>query len=161
MTMPSISTETMFMLHEGGTKFYEITLLNAADLGKFLVIRRWGKIGARSTGGEIQIATHATPRAALLDAEKLKNDKTKRGYYIKDATHGFGARFSATGTDDILNAIKRHYVTHWPMVVQHLGMDGDKITGKSADFMVVDEMADIVVEEPAPEPERGENWGSW
>lgn len=161
MTMPSISTETMFMLHEGGTKFYEIVLLNAADLKKFLVIKRWGKTEARKGGGETQVIEYPTPRAALVAAEKLREDKAKRGYQITGAMHGFGARSAFTGTDDIRSAVKGHYTKHWPMVLGHLGLD--VIQGHEATMMIVDELdsSDVVFEQPPPEPDRGDSWGSW
>ena len=156
MTMPSLSTETMFMPHESGTKFYEITLLNAADMGRFLVVKRWGKMDARRGGGEVQVLTYPTPRAALVAAEKLKNDKLKRGYSLGTATHGYGANTSLTGTEAIVSTTKAHYIKHWPMVIQALGLEESGVTN-----VWVDETADVVVEEPAPEPKRGEHWGSW
>jgi predicted DNA-binding WGR domain protein len=160
-TMPSVSTETMFMLHSGGTKFYEITLINAADLKTFLVVKRWGKIEAIKGGGEVQVLDYSTPRTALQAAEKLKNDKEKRGYQIKDATHGLGGSFAASGTADILSAIKGHYTKHWPMVLGHLGLDMTQ--GNEATMMIVEDDLDpsVVFEQPPPEPDRGDSWGSW
>jgi predicted DNA-binding WGR domain protein len=154
-TMPSVSTETMFMLHSGGTKFYEITLINAADLKTFLVVKRWGKIEAIKGGGEVQVLDYSTPRTALQAAEKLKNDKEKRGYQLKDPTHGLGGNFAASGTADILSAIKGHYTKHWPMVIQHLGLIDDSSPAND------DDDEGIVSEQPLPEPDRGDTWGSW
>lgn len=156
----SITTECTYMEHESGTKFYEVVLINAADLKKFLVIKRWGKLSAPSGGGETQVHEYPTHRAALAGKEKFVGEKAKRGYAADTSAHGLHSRPTLSSTADIQSAIKGHYTKHWPMVLQHLGLD--VIQGREITGVWMDEADDsIVSEEPEPEPERGDSWGSW
>lgn len=155
----SITTETTYMEHESGTKFYEVVLVNAADLKKFLVVKRWGKISAKDGEGETQVIPYNTPRTALLAADKVKGEKIKRGYSVMSSAHGLHGGPQLRSTDDIKSAMKNHYAKHWPMVLGALGID--TIQGLSMTGAWMDEADSIVSEEPPPEPERGDSWGSW
>lgn len=164
----SIAHETNFLKHESGTKFYEVILLHAPDIGIHLVIKRWGKTGsAVSGGGEIQLNSFTNARKAQAAASTIINQKEGRGYAKRSVAiglHGYGGSMDSDNAEELLES---HYGTANAARIFSefrgaLSASGaTKITGRKADFMVFDEFNDIVSEAPAPEPERGDSWGSW
>jgi predicted DNA-binding WGR domain protein len=161
----SIAHETIFLKHESGTKFYEVVLLHAPDIGVHLVIKRWGKTGsAVSGGGEIQLNSFTNARKAQAAASTIINQKEGRGYAKRSVAiglHGYGGNMDGDNAEELLES---HYGTaNAGRILSEFGgeLGATKITGKKADFMIIDELGDIVSEEPAPEPERGDSWGSW
>jgi predicted DNA-binding WGR domain protein len=160
----SVVHETTLLMHEGGTKFYEVVQLHAPDIKQHLLIKRWGKTSALSKGGEIQIQMFGAARKAGQAADTVIRQKEGRGYAKRTyavGLHGYGG----TITNENIK----------PLLLDHYGRDNtaailrefmtplgeEKISGLEATSIWVDEADSIVSEEPAPEPERGDSWGSW
>lgn len=153
-TISSITTDCTYMEHEGGTKFYEVVVLHAADFGKHLVIKRWGKIDTKTGGGEILITPATSARTAMQAASKIINGKKARGYSPAITMHGLHSLGTAIdGTEAIKDAIKAHYANGWQQILRNM------------DFPeYAQDVAAVKASPPAkPEPEidRGDNWGSW
>lgn len=155
----SVVHEGTLLMHEGGTKFYETMVFHAADHGQHLLVKRWGKTSAMSGGGEIQILSHPNARKAQAAADNVIRQKEGRGYAKRGVAiglHGYGGTIDSSNLAQLL---KTHYGTDNAQAILREFMDelrGTQITG-----VWVDEADSIVSEEPAPEPERGETWGSW
>ena len=156
--MTKITTEPRYLEHEGGTKFYEVIEFWNTDAKKFVMVKRWGKMG---TVGETMIEEFNVMRACNAAAEKILKSKMGRGYSKQSSTHGFHSRSSSLTPTELARLLGAHYSsTHFTQkVIAHLNLD--KIQGMEADMMIVDELSDIVSEEPGPEPDRGESWASW
>jgi predicted DNA-binding WGR domain protein len=155
--MTSLTHEITFLAHEGGTKFYEVAQLYNADGGKYILVKRWGKMGQRVRGGEIKIEEYNSGSRLRVAADKALRDKQSRGYSIIKPDAG-GAlhthNSSYTSEAEFKDTIVMHYGPNGPRVFANL-------TGQST-YSVDDERDDsIVVEEPQPEPDRGNTWGSW
>lgn len=154
----SIVHEGTFLTHESGSKFYEVMQLHAPDAGKHLVIKRWGKTGSVSRGGEIQIITCTSARKAASQADSIIRQKEGRGYRRAPSTRGLHGYGGAITIENIRRNLESHYsMDATATIMAAFGID-ELFSGAR------DEPANpIVVEvpEPAPEPERGETWGSW
>jgi predicted DNA-binding WGR domain protein len=148
----SIHIEARWLSHDSGTKFYEVIQFYNVDAKKFVVVKRWGPIGKT---GEVQFAEYPSSRKAQQEAEKIIKSKTGRGYMVSQSSaglHGLGVDSIAAG--ELLSALNAHYRRDQATAIaEAVGVDAMKV--------IMDEVDDIVVEEPAPEPERGEEWGSW
>lgn len=160
----SVVHETAFMRHESGTKFYEVVQLHAADIKQHVLIKRWGKTSALSKGGEIQVEIFGAARKAGQAADTVIRQKEGRGYAKRSVAiglHGYGGTITNTNLKSLLLdhygrdntvAILREFMTP---------VGEEKISGLEATSIWVDEADSVVIEEPPPEPERGDSWGSW
>lgn len=150
----TIHVVSKYFAHESGTKFYEVVQMWDADISVFQCVRRWGKV---NTLGEVQVFSFPNHRKMEADAEKIMTQKRGRGYHPAAANYGLhGINTITDGT--LTQVLTKHYgVGNAPKVAYEF----NKIQGREATMAVLDEASDIVVEEPPPEPERGESWGSW
>ena len=150
----SIHIEPRYLAHEGGTKFYEVIQFHNLDEKRFVVVKRWGPMGK---SGEVKIDSYPTLRKAQQEADKIIRSKEGRGYALAKSTSGF----HGLATDDLdATEMKRrlgvHYRSdHANIIASNLCLRDDEIVADDSD------QDDVVIEEPAPEPERGEEWGSW
>jgi predicted DNA-binding WGR domain protein len=156
--MTQITTEPRYLEHEGGTKFYEVVELWNPDDKKFVLVKRWGKIG---TTGETMVEEFNVMRACNAAAEKILKSKMGRGYAKSSTSEGIHGRARSLSAKELMPLLDSHYksapFTRKVMDYLHL----NKIQGMEAHMMIVDELSDIVSEEPGPEPDRGESWGTW
>lgn len=155
----SVVHEGTLLMHEGGTKFYETMLLHIPDAGQHFFIKRWGKTSALSAGGEIQLVELPNARKAQAAAHTVIKQKEGRGYAKRGVAiglHGYG------GTIDRSN-VEAQLTTHYGAANAALILREfiPELRGTQASGTIIDEASDIVSEEPAPEPERGDTWGSW
>lgn len=159
----SVVHEGTLLMHEGGTKFYETMLLHIPDAGQHFFIKRWGKTSALSAGGEIQFVVLPNARKAQAAAHTVIKQKEGRGYAKRGVAiglHGYG------GTIDRSN-VEAQLTTHYGaanaalILREFIPELRNELKGKEITGIWVDEASDIVSEEPAPEPERGDTWGSW
>ena len=151
-----IHTESRYLVHEGGTKFYETVVFHNADAKRFALVKRWGKTGATG-GGEILVDTFTTARAAQAAGEKIIASKMKRGYQVAANTHGFhGSDGPFKTVEAFIAAVGKHYLveTSRRSVLAAMMLD-------NADVPEVTEENEVISEEPTPEPERDEDFGSW
>lgn len=155
-----IHIESRYLVHEGGTKFYEtVTYLNP-DEKKFVVAKRWGKIGAAFGGGEIIVDAYSSARTAQGAAERVIEGKRKRGYALAATSHGFhGTNVAYKDAGSFVAAVGRHYTTEASRKSVLAAMYiSDELQGTEATMAIIDE---IVSETPEPEPDRDDSFGSW
>jgi predicted DNA-binding WGR domain protein len=159
----SVVHETTLLMHEGGTKFYEVVQLHAPDIKQHLLIKRWGKTSALSKGGEIQTQMFGAARKAGQATETILRQKEGRGYQKRTYSvglHGYGGTIT---NDNLKSLLLDHYGPDNTAAILREFMTelGNELKGKEITGIWVDEADSIVSEEPPPEPERGESWGSW
>ena len=153
MTVP-ITIESKFMMHESGSKFYEIITLNAADIGQHIVVKRWGKASAQNGGGEIQVHTYPSARKAGAAADTVKRQKEGRGYAHQAGGPGLNSFGGQLTSGNVAHFLETHYGKNNARAILS-NFNDERIRGLQATTMVLDEASDIVSEEPVPEPERG------
>lgn len=169
MSIP-IVREGTFLMHEGGTKFYEVMLLHTVEHSMHLLIKRWGKTSAIHGGGEIQIAQFPNARKAQSAADTLISQKRSRGYERQGGAtiglHGYGGEITGGSAGNIHGLLAAHYgKLNAAAIVREFAPElAHELRGREITGVWIDELGDVVSEgakEPAPEPERGEGWGSW
>ena len=153
-----IQSAPRYLEHEGGTKFYEVIEFWNVAASKFVLAKRWGKVG---TVGETMTDVFTTMRACNAAAEKILKSKMGRGYSKSESTIGFHTRNNSFSPADFERLLATHYQSRpfTGLIMDALSLN--RIQGMSADTMIIDELSDIVLEEPGPEPDRGESWASW
>jgi predicted DNA-binding WGR domain protein len=70
-------------LSQNMARFYDISL-QATLFGEVVLLRRWGRIGARAVGmvaGQVRVQTFAGGAAALAAQDRLVEAKQRRGYH--------------------------------------------------------------------------------
>lgn len=146
-----IHIESKFLAHEGGTKFYEVVEFWNTEQSKYVVVKRWG---ANGSVGQKSIEAFSVLRKAQQHADKTISSKVSRGYEITPSSyglHGIGA--SEVSVDDgAINRLVRDHYGSGEEILEELGLFEREIDPDEGE---------IVYEEPEPEPERGEEWGSW
>jgi len=149
-----IHIESKFLAHEGGTKFYELVEFWNSEQGKYVVVKRWG---ANGSVGQKSVEGFPVLRKAQQVADRTVSSKVNRGYNITSSSyglHGLGVSELSVENGDLGRAIQNHYGSTdeiWEALgLFEILLPADDVTE-----------ADIISEEPEPEPERGEEWGSW
>jgi predicted DNA-binding WGR domain protein len=148
-----ITVTPIAMLHEGGTKFYEVVTFANHDDGHFVEVRRWGKVEQLKTGGgQVSVDSHPTQSSMAGSADKQIRAKDKGGYRTERSVHGFhdkgGYDYTANKVSFGLNS---HYSgNHRDAVRNALGIGG----------VAPADDAPAPKREEAP-VDRGEQWGSW
>lgn len=152
-----IHFETTWLTHESGTKFYELVRFTNPDAKKFTLVKRWGKLAAADGGGECKIETFASQRAMEAASDKTRQSKEGRGYSIASTTQGFhGLSVSYNRAEDFNDAVSKHYSSGGALSEIMVSMGIEDLEPR-----IEPEDNEVVSEEPTPEPERGETWGSW
>jgi predicted DNA-binding WGR domain protein len=156
-----------YLVHSGGTKFYEIVQITNAPAKRFVEIRRWGKaeLGARA-GGQIQILEHKSAGALADSAGRQLRTKQNKGYGgAVGASGNFGLHSLAGGMsgvtltdEDILKHLHKHFGDgeDRARIIEAAQIDPSGNVEETMDQSEFD-----VPKEPQPEPDRGETWGSW
>ncbi len=76
-----VSIESSMLVHESGTKFYEVVQLYNVAAKRFVLVRRWGKLNSSLLGGgEAKVETFADVRKCQDAASKIVREKGGRGY---------------------------------------------------------------------------------
>lgn len=152
-----IHTESLYLVHESGTKFYETVIFHNADAKRFALVKRWGKVLSGDGGnGEILTESFTTARQAQAAAEKIIASKRKRGYKPAASTHGFhNASGPFTTPEAVVASVGKHYSSPGSRsaVLATMLLEGEDIP--------VMEENEVISEEPTPEPERDADFGSW
>jgi predicted DNA-binding WGR domain protein len=143
-----------YLVHSGGTKYYEIVTFLNEEAKKFIEVRRWGAMAtAKSGGGQTQTIEHDTAAQALESVRKQLSAKRRKDYV--DKTGGFGVHVH-TGSQTLSAAyrcIGEHYAD--PELVDQLRV---ATSAAAASIGSVEPEPPKVAQ---PEPDRGEQWGSW
>jgi predicted DNA-binding WGR domain protein len=144
-----------YLVHSGGTKYYEIvTFLNEAAK-KFVEVRRWGPLAtAKSGGGQTQTLEHDTAAQALESVRKQLNVKRRKDYGDKPAAWGLHRVTGNQSLGDAHNYVGVHYAD--AELVDEL-----RVATGMAGTATRAEPEPTQPEKRQPEPDRGEQWGSW
>lgn len=164
--------EASYALHEGGTKYYQVFNIYNEISGDGVVVTHWGsyKNGApreprfHSKGVKIDVYRR---KASISVSARVVREKTRRGYEHWDNLHETLSNFGEVdfhlrewfGTGDA-NLIIAHLSGH---------VDDTALSGLSADFIIIDELANIPTQQEiqagiAKEKEikmQNKNWGTW
>lgn len=157
--MVEIDVQTRWMPHEGNTKFYEVIQFHNEAAGRFVVVRRWGKLVGKLGGGEVKIETFDTRRRCLEAAERIASDKAGRGYERTHEVFGLHSLNGFVVSDaDLADTIAAHYMNSdaFHHIMASLGFE-------VAGSRVVDNFAieETPMAEHEHEPARDADWGSW
>ncbi len=159
----SILIDAMMLLHEGGTKFYEVISYWNDDTKNGACVKRWGKIGLRDGGGEIQIVGSGAFdfTGVKNEASKIIRAKMNRGY-AKDSQYKArkGGLYDSSPMSEgqFDGQVARHYnATSADKVRSALGLSGSGVVNSEA-IPADDQIQSELTE---PEVERGEEWASW
>ena len=83
----SISVFPYYMVHEGGTKFYEVVRLTNDSNGRSIVFNRWGKVNDfHHGGGQTKQESFDNGFSADQTAIQKITEKEKRGYKDRKST---------------------------------------------------------------------------
>lgn len=150
-----------YLLHDGGTKFYE-TIRIEADNGPAMLIKRWGKASEFMNGGG-QTKIHRGS-ASVVRAEEIKILEEKRkmrpgkGQYISRNAGGYGLHDMVNKfTDGEVEARLSHYSDPdvRSSIATYFNLDANNAAPVEQDIET-----EVEIEEPTP-VERGDNWASW
>jgi predicted DNA-binding WGR domain protein len=167
-----VAVNSRYMLHESGTKFYEIVTFSSEAMKRYVSVRRWGKISARSGGGEVKhesfgSAKQQSAAAHKLQAEKCNPKKTGGPYKPSDAK----ALVIPSGVHefqhDMLDEVLRKHYSYSAIgdhVLKQLNIGGqaDEVSDEASDAdldHLFGKDKKIVV--PKVEPIRAQDWASW
>ena len=151
-----IHVQATYLVHAGGTKFYEVIAFSNVDAKKFTLVKRWGKLAAADGGGECKVETYSTQRKLEEAAGKIISSKQGRDYGIATSAHGFNPMgVSYNRAEDFNDALSRHYSSGGAVAEVLIGMGIEDLAPREW------EENEVVSETPEPEPERDEDYGSW
>lgn len=156
------SIETQYYEHDGGTKFYEIVLIEEKD-GPALLLKRFGKLSEKIAGGQVQ-STRGSVGVCRNDRQKVAEAKLKgksgQGKYERASAPHYGLhKFGGTAVDAarLHKLIEEHYaVKNVGSIYNYFGISHDGAIDDVSDTTPLGVPAD----ESAPEP-RDNSWGTW
>lgn len=153
----SYRVETTYLVHDGGTKFYETVLIVSDGTAGAMLIKRYGPLNKLGGGGQTIVETGGASSCRDANFRILAEKKAMRsgkGQYVKtDGNYGLQRQeIQHFQTDD---GLKRDVGLHY--------YDQD-IAKQMSDFFSPTSAAaaaPAVVTLSEPEPVRDERWGSW
>lgn len=145
------------LVHNGGTKFYEVAQFRCETTGRFVNVFRWGKIAFMKTGGgqtKIEVFTNSV--AAEHAADKKFDEKRRGGYEV---SYGGGPLPDRVPHDMLGIKLGDNYsdAAVIDSITANLGLN-EFLTGITAAPGEENEICEI---DDTPEPIRGEEWASW
>jgi len=152
-----------FLVHDSGSKFYEAIQITENKTGRSILIKRWGAIGLYVGGGQTKIERGTQgemAKAFMLIINEKKAYRSGKGKYIEE-DRMFGIHKAVAVRNKIIAETFDRNLTHWSdrgtrdAIANYFGSDVEDIVA------VTDQDFEVVIEEPEPEPDRGENWASW
>ncbi|MCL2874805.1 MAG: WGR domain-containing protein [Betaproteobacteria bacterium] len=152
--MKEVLTDTCYMEHEGGTKFYEVVRFSIIDDDRHVVVFRYGKMKDSRRRGQTKVEQVYSLAAAQNKLGAKANEKNKRGYksmLLSANPNHFAKAFAADNTyANLLN----HYDNQNTVgaIMHYLGL---------GHVVCPEPLYDGVVDVVKPEPNRGADWGSW
>lgn len=156
----SIRVVGQMLDHESGSKFYEGIYFENSKSRECVLIFRWGKVSERDSGGGQTKVEIASPAKVSEAYRKKIREKEGRGYSDSRRGIGFG---NSIDPDMLRIELGKHYKDEdvIEQAIIALGVtDIATATQKDMDHLFGKDN-DVVVEEPAPEPVRGDDWASW
>ena len=159
-----ITVNLGLMVHESGSKFYEIAAFSCEAMNSFLTVRRWGKVGSAKTGGgELKMERWSSERQAVSHMDKVF--KARDGYSFHHGSYyssGLGTGMHQIEHGFLSAALLHHYESPNTAraILTDLRLTNSNLTDlRLTDTAKVPEKAAVFV--PPPKPVRGESWGSW
>lgn len=153
-----IHVQATYLVHAGGTKFYEVIHFYNVDAKKFTLVKRWGKLAAADGGGECKVETYPTQRKLEEAANKIISSKQGRDYGTATSAHGFNPMgVSYRSAEDFNDILSKHYSSGHVVKEVLVNMGIEELEPR--EWIPTDD--DVVSETPEPEPERDEDYGSW
>lgn len=154
--MAELDVKTVYLEHEGGTKFYECVLLQSADNRPAMLIKRWGPMGKKKGGGptKIERGSGFQMRASF---NKILAEKRAKSYLEASTLSGYGLHCSngiKVSTAALQSEAKKHYgdPVDANAIADHFGGFGGLVDEHGA-------AQRHAVHEP--EPDRGDAWGAF
>lgn len=148
------TVETNYLVHDGGTKFYETVLITSHTSDKAVLIKRYGPINKSRGGGTIIFKQGGIKNCRELCEKIVAEKRTLRsgkGKYVgTKGNHGLQrSPKEVFAAQDLQAAISAHY------------NDQDIARQVAAYFPAVLDMAPTPACPPEPEPVRDASWGTW
>ena len=163
-----VTKELTYLEHEGGTKFYEVAVFASQTTRRYVVVRRWGKIGSRHGGGETKIETFGSSAEAVSASRKVLNQKAGREYLAATFAHGFRSGKDDLEYDMLGEGFRRHYSDRstGQAIMNNLGIGStaaERLEVIAEDLFRTEKerKAAAAVAVVKPEPKRSNDWASW
>lgn len=158
-----------YLVHSGGTKFYETILIVSKDAGvpgPAILIKRYGPQGKQRGGGQTLIE-RGTWRQMLKAQDEIlaQKRKTRNGgqYDPRSFDHGLHAKVFEKEMDaiDLGKVIPHHYedVKVRTAIEDYFDVAGQAVMDGS--MFEAAEVPEGELAEDEPEPVRGPEWGSF
>ena len=147
-----IIVDATYMIHSGGTKFYEVISYSNERESRHASVRRWGKIGV---AGQSKVDYFNSRAQLSSSANEVVTGKVKHDYIKTFANFGIHKSKSFESSIGRLT-LGEHYDDL--DIVDALAIGLRLNDGIAGDDALVD---DYVESAPAPAPARDGNWGSW
>lgn len=152
------------LVHEGGTKFYEVVEIWRPSASAHLLIRRWGKMSQQAYGGNTKIESFSAITSCTAMADSLKEEKRKRGYsrvyyepFDKLKSHFLpNLEFSSL-------IMKNYGVDEGYQILELLSVTSSTISLEPVDAYddAIKDSITIPIINTYVEPVRTSEWGSW
>lgn len=152
--MASIAVNAIYMRHSGGTKFYEVVQFYNDQARRYVLVRRWGKMSAKVSGGETKIEWFASRHQCTIAAERIVSEKAGRGYHRESGDFGLHG-IPLVVVEEVQKALGIHYANKdaQDLILTQLGLN---VSGAPHGW-VLEEETPVA----QPEPVRDADWGSW
>lgn len=165
MTTEDFNVSTAMLEHDGGTKFYEMVVVEEQG-GPAVLVKRWGTMAQRNGGGQTKVDVYANRTLAWNELVKTLREKERargdKGQYVKVSTppsfglHRVAASVKRLTGAVLMESLKDHFASSdISQIIRPFNLD--------LSDLAPDVLNDIIEEFATPEEpvERGENWGSW
>ena len=159
-TAMSFKITTDYLEHRGGTKFYEVVMIEEED-GPAMTIKRYGPIVNKISGGQI-IIERGSSSSVRLARDKILKEKTAsaKGYSpVSRPMSGMHTEAdNRIGAALLQKIVEDHYaVKNATDIKNYFGLSGSLAAGRDDD-VIVEEPEEAKPEIEAP---RDSTWGSW
>lgn len=139
-----MTVQKVYLEHQGGTKFYALTIIFTNE-DKALFLRRWGRKGVF---GDMIVEEHKSHKAGVAAYEKLLREKTsgRKGYEVKNE----GQDDVHDGVDELKRVVG---LAQWAKLsasnLKHLDASIDTTGVREPDPPRFDENGDFLGDAPA------------
>ena len=152
--------ETEYLEHSGGTKFYELVMIQEEPDGPCILLKRFGKLADRIGGGQVQIS-RGNLNACADEYQKTLHAKRKgksgQGQYASVERPEYGLH-KRDGKSIFGVVLHKYAEEHYPS--QHAASIFSYFDLKTEDYG--EQPADIEADDAKPEAAATDaSWGSW
>jgi hypothetical protein len=159
-TAMSYKITTDYLEHRGGTKFYEVVMIEEED-GPCMTIKRYGPIVNKISGGQI-IIERGSSSSVRLARDKILKEKTASAKGYSPVTRPMSGMHDENGNriqaPRLQAIVEDHYATkNAADIKNYFGLAGS-LAAASDDDIITEEPEEAKPEIEAP---RDSTWGSW